>query len=307
MTPFLLITFNRPDTTAQVVDALRVHRPTRVYWASDAPRRHKAGEAQAVAETRALLHNIDWPCEVRTLFRDENLGCRRGVSTAISWFMEQEEEGIILEDDTLPAADMPAYCTQLLERYRHHPQVYHISTNNFNLRHKKRTDSYYASQIPLVWGWATWRHKWAAFARAQAHYAPQEVANTLANSGMATDLQQFYRHRIQRVLEGDLDAWSYLWGYAMWREGGYCLTPRVNLTTNVGMGATVQGANHSRVSAKATYGFFPTQPILPLAHPTQLTIDRQADLWVYRHLLYWGLKRKVTNRIYTWVERLTKK
>ena len=50
-----------------------------------------------------LSSNVDWDCEVKTLFRDKNLGCKYAVSSAIDWFFENEEMGIILEDDCLPS------------------------------------------------------------------------------------------------------------------------------------------------------------------------------------------------------------
>ena len=35
---------------------------------------------------------MDWPCEVKTLFRDKNLGMQKAVSDAINWFFENEEK-----------------------------------------------------------------------------------------------------------------------------------------------------------------------------------------------------------------------
>jgi hypothetical protein len=50
-----------------------------------------------------VLENVDWECEVKTFFRDENVGLGLGPANAISWFFDQVEQGIILEDDCLPA------------------------------------------------------------------------------------------------------------------------------------------------------------------------------------------------------------
>lgn len=35
--------------------------------------------------TRKIVEKVDWDCEVKTLFRDENLGCGLNVSGAINW------------------------------------------------------------------------------------------------------------------------------------------------------------------------------------------------------------------------------
>jgi len=110
--------FNRPDTTQQVFEAIRQAKPPRLYVAADGPRADKAGEHEKCKEVRQIATNVDWDCEVKTLFREKNLGCRVGVSTAIDWFFENEEEGIILEDDCLPSQSFFWFCEELLERYR---------------------------------------------------------------------------------------------------------------------------------------------------------------------------------------------
>ena len=104
-TAVLFLVFNRPDTTRQVFEAIRQAKPPRLYVAADGPREGKLGEVERVKEVRTIATAVDWPCEVKTLFRDKNLGCKKGVSSAITWFFEQEKQGIILEDDCLPHLD----------------------------------------------------------------------------------------------------------------------------------------------------------------------------------------------------------
>src|SRR6185312_8069966 len=114
----LFIIFNRPETTRRVFDCIRDAQPPRLYIAADGPRRLKTGEPDLCADTREIVKTIDWDCEVKTLFRDENLGCKNAVSSAIDWFFAHEEEGIILEDDCLPAKSFFNFCDTLLEKYR---------------------------------------------------------------------------------------------------------------------------------------------------------------------------------------------
>ncbi|MCX7759372.1 MAG: nucleotide-diphospho-sugar transferase, partial [bacterium] len=103
-TAVLLLTFKRLDTTRQVFEMIRKAKPPRLYIAGDGPRDWVEGEKEKVKAVRDyVMNNIDWNCEVKTLFRDKNLGCGRAVSEAITWFFEHEEMGIILEDDTVPS------------------------------------------------------------------------------------------------------------------------------------------------------------------------------------------------------------
>src|SRR5262245_25939724 len=100
-TPVLLIIFNRPDLTCRVFETIRSARPARLYIAADGPRAGHPTDIEKCKETRKIAQAIDWDCEVRTRFNETNLNCGLGPSSAISWFFEHEEEGIILEDDCL--------------------------------------------------------------------------------------------------------------------------------------------------------------------------------------------------------------
>ncbi|PID60307.1 hypothetical protein CSB45_00540 [candidate division KSB3 bacterium] len=110
--PVLFLIFNRPDVTAQVFAAIRQAQPSKLYVAADGARPENAGEVERVAQTRqVVLNSIDWPCELKTLFRETNLGCRMAVSSAIDWFFEHGEQGIILEDDCLPDQSFFGFCS----------------------------------------------------------------------------------------------------------------------------------------------------------------------------------------------------
>lgn len=130
-TPILFIIFNRPDTTEKVFEVIRRQKPQRLYIAADGPRKHRLGEDKTCMETRSIVAQVDWDCDVKTLFRDENLGCGKAVSSAIDWFFQNEEMGIILEDDCLPSDSFFNFCETALEKYKNDVNVYTISGNNF--------------------------------------------------------------------------------------------------------------------------------------------------------------------------------
>ena len=126
----LFVIFNRPETTARVFEAIRSARPPRLYVAADGPRTSRSGEADRCRLVREIASRVDWPCELHTLFREANLGCKLGVSGAIDWFFQSETEGIILEDDVVPLASFFGLCDELLETYRDDPKVFAVSGCN---------------------------------------------------------------------------------------------------------------------------------------------------------------------------------
>lgn len=159
----LFIIFNRPETTQRVFEAIRLAKPSRLYVAADGARENKAGENELCEQTRKIIQNIDWQCDVKTLFQKENLGCGKAVSKAISWFFENEEMGIILEDDCLPHPSFFKYCEELLEKYKNNEMIGIISGSNFQKSKKIGDCSYYFSDLINVWGWASWARNWNDF------------------------------------------------------------------------------------------------------------------------------------------------
>ncbi|MBK7385036.1 MAG: hypothetical protein IPI81_17125 [Flavobacteriales bacterium] len=160
-TPVLLIGFNRIGPLRQVFEAIKQARPPRLYFAADGPR--NAGEQAACDEVRALAKEVDWPCELHTRFNEKNMGLRKGVSSAIAWFFAHEEEGIVLEDDTLPVQSFFRFCQEMLEHYRTDQRVWVVMGNNLMIDGEYETDGDYyfsAHGYGAPWGWASWRRVW---------------------------------------------------------------------------------------------------------------------------------------------------
>jgi len=232
--PVLFLVFNRPDTTARVFAAIREARPARLYVAADGPRADREGEAERCAEVRRLATAVDWPCEVETLFRDENLGCRRAVSGAITWFFEHEPEGIILEDDTLPAPVFFSYCARMLARYRHRSDVFMVGGYNHLPRRFGRT-GHFLSRYPQVWGWASWADRWRHYDDTFAEF-PDDLERARAAGFIKHWETLFWRRRLGDVVDGSLDTWDHPWQFAILKQDGRCVRATCNLVENIGFG-----------------------------------------------------------------------
>jgi len=297
-TPVLFIVFRRPDTTAQVFQAIRQARPTRLFVAADGPRPGKDGEAELCRQTRAILDGVDWPCQVVTRFQDENQGIKKGVSGAITWFFTQVNEGIILEDDCLPHADFFPYCAALLERYRNDPRVFHIGGVNFQPQVRTASGSYYFSRYNHVWGWATWKRAWDTY---RPEFEGLEAFLSQADQHRFWDSsreRKYWRKTFEATRTGRVVTWDYQWKYTMWAENALGITPESNLVVNVGFGA---GATNTS-DGKGNHEERPLEPLGPVVPNDQVVRDGVADRYTFVHK-YWGTPRA---RVQLRLHQLTK-
>lgn len=278
-TPILFLIFKRPDVTAQVLAAIRQAQPSKLYIAADGARPDKEGEAEKVAQTRELvLNGIDWPCEVKTLLRETNLGCRTAVSSAIDWFFEQEAEGIILEDDCLPDQSFFRFCEELLDYYRHDTRIMAISGNNFQQGQQRGKYSYYFSQHAYLWGWAGWRRAWCKYHSSLSHF--DEILAERAYQWF-TDTPLVNKRRKQHFCDAysrKIDSWGYLWQFTVFVNHGLVIVPQVNVVQNIGFG---EEATHTLGSGKK-FSITRTSIIFPLSHPPYMCLHKEADQFFYR-------------------------
>jgi len=273
-TAVLFLIFNRPDTTKQVFEVIRRAKPPRLYVAADGPRVDKPGEVGKVEQARRIATHVDWDCEVKTLFRDNNLGCRMAVSSAIDWFFKHEEEGIILEDDCLPSQAFFWFCQELLERYRNDERIMVVSGNNFQFGKRRSGFTYYFSRYNHCWGWASWRRAW--------RYYDKDMENWpfIRDNGYLFDVLQdkrsakYWARIFETAYRGQVDSWAYRWTFSCWVHNGLTVLPNMNLVSNIGFNgdATHTTGKDNRFAKMTAF-----ELSFPLKHPNWIIRDKRAD------------------------------
>ena len=233
-TAVLFLVFNRPDTTAQVFEAIRKAKPPRLYVAADGPRPNRVGEAEKVAKVREIATAVDWPCEVKTQFREENLGCKYGPQTGIAWFFEQEEQGIILEDDCLPHPDFFDYCEFCLTEFKENKKIWHINGNNFAAANELYEHPIQFVSLAQVWGWASWADRWQSSEK-NVFYLYESALSKYKTWNLSKEAKFKKIQHIHEVTEG-LDTWDYQWQVSILNAGGLAVSPSSNLISNLGDG-----------------------------------------------------------------------
>jgi hypothetical protein len=270
-TPVLFLIFNRPETTQRVFNEIRRQQPKHLFIAADGPRDNQPNDAALCHQTRAIATNVDWDCEVKTLFRDQNLGCGAAPASAITWFFNQVDEGIILEDDCIPNTSFFTFCETLLEKYRNIPSVMMICGTSYQPQ-KRDAASYYFSSYPHAWGWATWKRAWANYNFSLSGESEETRAAVVKQSFALQRERQLWVRNFRLIING-LDAWDYQWMYWIWKNKGVCVVPWQNMISNIGFGshATHTFDNASSQAAMKQHN------IMQIIHPVHIAINKQAD------------------------------
>lgn len=297
-TPVAFIIFNRPDTTERVFAEIAKAKPPKLLVVADGARANRSGEAEKVAAARAIIDRVDWDCEVLTNFSEVNLGCKVRVSSGIDWVFEQVEEAIILEDDCLPDPTFFRFCEELLERYRDDERVGMISGDNFQFGRRYGDDSYYFSKYFHIWGWATWKDRWA-----ESYDVTMAKWATVRDEGRLVDLvgegreSKYWGEIFERVYRGGIDTWDYQWVFANWVNGRLNIVPAVNLISNIGFG---QNATHTTGASELEN--LPITPIkFPIHHPIGVFKSLQADRFSEKKCFRVPLWKRIRNKIVGWI------
>jgi hypothetical protein len=280
-TPVVFMVFNRPATTRAVFRAIAAAQPRTLLIVADGPRRSRPGDEELCEEVRAIVSQVDWPCQVLTNFADSNLGCEERVVSGITWAFSQVGEAIILEDDCLPHETFFPFCQELLERYRGDSRIGMISGNNHVAPRFTTPYSYYFSRLPHIWGWATWRSAWQRYDRSLSHWPAikrddvlrEILSNEAEVKDRTTGFDSFHAGR-------GLDTWDAQWLYTVLINSMLSIVPSVNMVRNIGFGPD---ATHTLRDPSAKMSALLANPMdSPLRHPPYVVPFRSFDALDYQ-------------------------
>lgn len=301
-TPILFMFFNRREEALQVLERIRAAEPRRLFLSADGPRANKNGEAERCEEVRGeILTRIDWPCEIATRFSSENQGCKRAISSAISWFFDEVEEGIIFEDDCVPSQSFFPYAQTLLKEYRDEKRVSHIGAFNCQKGTIRGPASYYFSRYFHVWGWATWRRAWEGYSLDMEDYEAFIDEGWLDRLFPNPVLASYWKGSFDAAHRGEIDTWDYQWVYHNLKNDRLAITPNANLVHNIGFNerGTHTTGDDKEISENVT-GVLDSDRI---AHPRFMIVDSQADLFTYEDHCKVVLNPRVRRPVYDFLAK----
>ena len=238
--PVLYIIFNRLDTVRKSFESIRKAQPAKLYIAADGPRKGRENEKERCEEVRSwVLSQIDWDCEVHQRFQEKNVGCGHHPADAITWLFENEDQGIIMEDDCVASPSFFPFVAEMLERYKNDKDVSIVCGSNFDRSHRfqAKDADYFFSKISYTWGWATWKRNWVDY-----DYTMQ-AWNTINKSRLLKwlfdepEYREYWRYIFDTTVKTQpQDIWDYQFFFSCYKKRQMSIVPNVNLISNIGDG-----------------------------------------------------------------------
>ena len=286
-TPILFIVFNRPNHTRRVLTEILKAEPLELYVCQDGARVGNENDRIKCQEVRDVIDELtsvyakkNKLFKLHKHYQPSNLGCGPGPAAGITWFFENVEQGIIIEDDAIPHPDFFGYTEELLGKYQDDTEVRAIGSMNVDT-HMWGDGSYYFSMMNRnLCAWATWRRAWNDFDLYLRDISWQKLNCTLNQYGCSFYEREYWLDRLveaQKNAQGG-KSWDMQFFMSIWLHHGKGIIPNVNLSSNIG---TVGEGTHLMAKGNMIDNI-PTHPILPLKHPTCTRIQSEADREFHR-------------------------
>lgn len=280
--PVILLVFNRPEHTLQVIERVKLVKPPVLLVVADGPRPGRPEDKEACAQVRRLIETeLDWKPEVLTNYAETNLGLRPRTVSGLTWAFDLVEQAIVLEDDNVPHPSFFRFCGELLERYRDDTRIAAISGDNFQPQPFVCDASYYFSKYPHCSGWACWRRAWRHFDDAMDCWPALRETNWLRSLVGDPGQARFWMDQFDRAHRRELNSWATAWVFSCWSQSMLAVLPRVNLVENIGFGPS---ATHTKTDRGGVLRVPSGEIEFPLRHPSCVVINQAADDFSQRKL-----------------------
>ena len=226
----LIIAYRRHENVSKLINILSNQGLKRIYIAID---RNTTLDSSSLIDVNKTIEVVivaskNMPGQIRAAIHAENVGCSAAVLSACEWFFENEEFGLILEDDCIPTEEFLAYANYSRKVIETNSDVWLFCGTQF-APHEKSPDSWSLSKYALIWGWGTSKSNWS------------QIASSLRKDGIkisSKDIsfaeKQYWSAGSARSNSGVIDAWDNILIQRMLARGKKAILPKYALVSNIG-------------------------------------------------------------------------
>jgi hypothetical protein len=224
----LVISYLRPINMYKTLLAAHSYGIRDFYVAIDGPKDSTSKEVERSFKEKLDKFQAENDCDLKVWVRERNLGLAPSMISAIDWFFENVDAGIVLEDDLEISKAFIDFMEISLKFYEKDRNVLMVSGNQF-YNPFQRDASIYLSHYPLIWGWSTWSERWISFREA---IISEKI--TVVNAELSRKVEYFWKLGSIRSLSTRLNSWAILLATYSRFNGLVCVSPGTNLTANNG-------------------------------------------------------------------------
>ena len=302
-TPVLFVTFVRPDYARQTWEGIKATKPKTLYFYSNKGRAEKEGEVERNNEIRSYINEIDWDCDLHIFFREECVNVYDSLRGAIDWLFDNEERGIILEEDCVPTKAFFSFVDQMIEKFKEDKRVWCISGDNIIKQNPSGYD-YMFSHLHAMYGWPSWRDRWR-MVNWDHLYIKETIDEHIYYRLFKTKEQAKAKEKALSNMEDMLyrtKCWDYIFGLCMDQYHALTVQPKEHLVKNIG----VTGQHHTKAKV-SQYNCEPNpsaEEYVIAKEPPFVFADFEHDYLTYCQLLRKpSFFKRVKNRLSSLFER----
>jgi hypothetical protein len=155
-------------------------------------------------------------------------------------------------------------------------------------------ESYLFSRYFPIWGWAGWRKAWQKYDINMTGWTELKAKGYLNHLFPHPYAQSFLTSMFDTAYHHQVDTWDVQWVFSCVFNHGLCLTPRVNLVSNIGL----SGTHTSSPTVSNPFLFMPTYDleVEQLQHPAWVFANGVYDEAVFERINKVALMTRVRSK-----------
>lgn len=239
LSPIILFTYNRPEHTKKVLDALAQNIESRdsvLYVFCDGVKLGATSEDLLKIEAvRSLINKETRFKNVIVKVQDENKGLANSIIDGVTEVVNIHGKVIVLEDDIVTSNGFLKFMNEALEIYKNEKNVYGVTGYCFPSSKKIKESTFF---LPIIssWGYGTWKDRWQ-----NINFNGQELLELVIKNKIERKLDFGsirYLQMLKDQVEGKNDSWAVRFYVSMILKKGIFLFPNMSLVKNIGFDGT---------------------------------------------------------------------
>ena len=222
LSPIVLFVYNRPWHTEQTLNALKKNdlaNESILYIYADGPKENApADQIENIDEVRRIIREEKWCKEVFIIESEKNKGLADSIISGVTEVINRFDKIIVLEDDIVTTKGFLKYMNDALNLYEKEERIFHIS--GYMYPHHQSLPETFFFNVPLCWGWATWKRAWKNF-----NHDSKEITDYFEKYNKWATFNKFggtyLEEQIRSNNTGKLKTWFIKWHGSVMIQNGF--------------------------------------------------------------------------------------